>query len=108
MDVLNINEKIEFGAKPIARTLLNQMGIRVLLLCVRKGQIVPEHTAPGPITVQALTGHTTFYDGETAVDMKPGALLLLEAGRPHRLEVKEDATEDATLLVTIFDSRSRE
>lgn len=99
METLNIFEQISFGAaKAAARTLLPGPGPRVMLLCLRAGQIVPEHSAPASITVQALSGRATFYDGEEPFEMTAGALLRLDALRPHRVE----AQEDAALLVTIL------
>jgi quercetin dioxygenase-like cupin family protein len=99
METLNLPELISFDEKkPIFRTLFQVSGSRVSILCVRAGQTVPEHSAPGPIVVQALSGRATFYDGVQPFEMSAGALLRLEASRPHRVE----AQEDTALLVTIF------
>ncbi|MDQ6663782.1 MAG: cupin domain-containing protein [Acidobacteriota bacterium] len=98
METLNILDEVAFDdKKPIFRTLLQGSGSRVMLLCLRAGQIVPEHSAPGPMTIQALSGCAKFYDGNMPVEMKAGTLIRLESGQ-HRVE----ALEDAVLLVTIF------
>ncbi|MGI8991930.1 MAG: cupin domain-containing protein [Bryobacteraceae bacterium] len=98
MESLNLLEEVAFDdEKPAFRTLLQGSGSRVMLLCLRAGQIVPEHSAPGPMTIQALSGRATFYDGPAPIEMQAGTLIRLESGR-HRIE----GQEDAVLLVTIF------
>lgn len=99
MEPIRLFESFVFdGSKPALRTLLPGPGPRVMLLCLRTGQTLPEHTAPDAITVQALSGRTTFYDGPEPVEMRAGTLIRLEAKRPHALT----AHEDSVLLVTIF------
>jgi quercetin dioxygenase-like cupin family protein len=99
MDTLNILDLISFDEKKsVFRTLFQTSGSRLALLCVRGGQTVPEHSAPGPIVVQTLSGRAIFYNGIESFEMKAGTLLRLEASRAHRVE----AQEDTVLLVTIF------
>jgi uncharacterized protein (DUF2249 family)/quercetin dioxygenase-like cupin family protein len=99
MQPLDLNDFIEFNDQKINPVVLaNEPDMRLLLLCMRAGQQVPEHAAAGSITVQAITGRATFYDGEEACEMFAGSLVRLEAGRPHRVE----ARTDAALLVTMI------
>ncbi len=101
MEALNILEHVQFDQqKPVFRTLLPGPGPRVMLLCLSSGQLIPQHSAGTSITVQALSGRATFFDENTPLEMSSGALLRLEAGRPHRVE----AQEDSVLLVTIMDA----
>ncbi|MGI8958990.1 MAG: cupin domain-containing protein [Bryobacteraceae bacterium] len=104
METLNILEHVQFDKqKPVVRTLLPGPGSRVMLLCLGSGQVIPEHSAAAPITVQALSGRTTFFDESTPFDMSGGVLLRLDAGRKHRLE----AQDDSVLLVTILDGSAQ-
>lgn len=99
MELINLLENIAFDEnKPVLRTVLPGPGPRVMLLCLHAGQTLPEHAASGTITVQALSGWTTFYDGPLPFEMKSGTLLRLEAGRLHALT----AHEDSVLLVTVL------
>ncbi|HWT03966.1 MAG TPA: DUF2249 domain-containing protein [Pyrinomonadaceae bacterium] len=99
MGPLDLNDFIEFDDRKVNPVVLaNEPDIRLLLLCMRAGQRVPEHSAAGSITVQSVTGRATFYDGEEACEMFAGSLVRLEAGRPHRVE----AHTDAALLVTMI------
>ena len=99
MESVKFLENIVFDKnKPVLRTLLPGPGPRVMLLCLSAGQSLPEHTAPNTITVQAISGATTFYDGPVPFEMKSGTLIRLEAHRPHALT----AHEDSVLLVTVL------
>ena len=99
MQPLDLNDFIEFNDRKINPVVLaNEPDMRLLLLCLRAGQQVPEHSAAGSITVQAITGRATFYDGEEACEMFAGSLVRLEAGRAHRVV----AHTDAALLVTMI------
>ena len=101
METLNLFEHVHFDKqKPVFRTLLPGPGSRVMLLCLSSGQIIPEHSAATPITVQALSGRATFFDENEACEMAAGALLRLEGGRRHRVE----AQDDSVLVVTILES----
>jgi quercetin dioxygenase-like cupin family protein len=99
MQPLDLNDFIEFNDQKINPIVLaNEPDMRLLLLCLRAGQQIPEHSAAGSITVQAITGRATFYDGEKACEMFAGSLIRLKAGRPHRVK----AHTDAALLVTMI------
>lgn len=99
MQQLDINDTIEFNDQKFNPVVLvNESDLRLVLLCLRAGQQVPEHSAAGSITVQAITGRATFYDGDEACEMFAGTLVHLEAGRAHRVE----AHTDTALLVTMI------
>jgi uncharacterized protein (DUF2249 family) len=99
MQPIDLNDFIEFNDQKVNPVVLaNELDMRLLLLCMRAGQQVPEHSAAGSITVQAITGRATFYDGEEACEMFAGSLIRVEAGRLHRVE----AHTDAALLVTMI------
>ncbi len=98
MQKLDINDLVEFNDRKFNPVVLvNEPDMRLLLLCLRAGQQVPEHSAEGGITVQAITGRATFYDGDEACEMFAGTLVRLDAGRAHRVE----ARTDTALLVTM-------
>lgn len=102
MQILDINDLIEFNDQKFnAVVLANKPDMRLVLLCLRAGQQVPEHSAMGSITVQAITGRATFYDGDEQYEMYAGSLVRLDAGRAHRVE----AHTDTALLVTMIKTR---
>ena len=78
-------------------TLVKNAEVRVLLQVLRQGAGLPEHRAPGPITVQVLDGEIRFETSDEVVYLRRGEMLSLPAARPHSVE----AVEDAAFLVTI-------
>lgn len=99
MQRLDINDLIEFNDQKFNPVVLvNEPDMRLVLLCLRAGQQVPEHSAAGSITVQAIMGRATFYDGGEACEMFAGTLVRLDVGRAHRVE----AHTDTALLVTMI------
>ena len=92
----NLQELIEFNEKEFSpKVLINQPGYRLALLNLRAGQSVPEHAAKEMVTVYAISGHITFYENQTLVDLRAGEVLWIAGGVSHRL----DAHEDSSLLV---------
>lgn len=99
METLNILERVKFDEqRPVSQALLTGPGPRVMLVCLKAGQKVPEHSVPVKVIVQTLSGRARFYDGPTPFEMSTGALLRLEGGRPHSVEAIEDTVLMATIL----------
>jgi hypothetical protein len=71
--------------------------MRVVLVSLRAGQGLAEHSAPGLVTVYSIGGRVLFCESAECGEMLSGKLIRLAPGRPHRLEAKEDSR----LLVTI-------
>lgn len=96
MPKFNVSELIEYDdARFLPKVLANRQGYRLVLLNLREGQSVPEHANKDIVTVYAVKGHITFYDGSTPVDLRAGEVVQIEANVPHHLE----AHEDSSLLV---------
>ena len=56
---------------------------------------MPEHSAKEMVTVYAISGHISFYEGQAHAELRAGEVLWINAGALHRLE----AHEDSSLLV---------
>ncbi len=92
----NLRELIEYDDRnSIPKVVVNQPGYRVVLLNIREGQHIPEHTTKEMVTVYAIRGHITFYEDNVPVVLRAGEVLCLDGGIPHRAE----AHEDSSLLV---------
>lgn len=80
-----------------AETLIKTDGLRVVLVTMRAGIALHEHTAPGPITIHVLQGrfHVTFEDQDRELD--PGDLLSLAGGVRHAVTT----LADGAFLLTI-------
>jgi len=79
-------------------TLMRSDHLEVVRLVLAAGKHIPEHRAPGEITVQCLEGIVKFGTGAGAQLMRSGDMLFLLAGEPHWLE----AVEKASVLVTLY------
>jgi quercetin dioxygenase-like cupin family protein len=84
------------GTKTTA--LIKSSTLEVIRLVVPAGKDVPEHKAPGDITVQCLEGEVGFTAEGKTQQLKPGQLLYLAAGSPHSLH----GVQDSSVLVTIL------
>ena len=81
-----------------AETLIKTEGLRVVLVTLRAGAALHEHTAPGPITIQALRGHLTVsLEGADPVPLRRDQFIAIASGVRHSVRA-EDA---AAFLLTI-------
>jgi quercetin dioxygenase-like cupin family protein len=89
--VFDLEEERERVASPSAseqrvhkaRTLLKDGPLRVTLVALAPGGVIPEHQADGPITVQPLEGRVRFTAGGRVYDVGPGQLLSAGSGVRH-------------------------
>lgn len=83
------------GSKTVA--ILKSAQLEVIRLVLQAGKGLPEHAAPGEITVQCIEGCVDFRASGAVHSMRAGDLIHLGAGEPHALS----AVESASLLLTI-------
>lgn len=103
LGAFNVDEEIErfppgdTAAGRRAVTLVKSEGLRVVLVTMRAGIMLHEHTAPGPITIHAIHGRfvVTFEDQER--ELGPGDLVSLGSGFRHAVRT----IEDGAFLLTI-------
>jgi len=99
MKELDVNAFSDFSDQGVGRRILMEDPVmRVVLVSLRAGQGLSEHSANGPVTVYSVGGRVQFYEGEECADLVPGKLIRLAPGRMHRLV----AQEDSRLLVTLI------
>jgi len=80
-----------------AETLVKSEGLRVVLVTMRSGIMLHEHTAPGPITIHALRGRfVVTFDGQEH-ELDPGDVVSLSAGVRHA----ENTLAEGAFLLTI-------
>jgi quercetin dioxygenase-like cupin family protein len=73
--------------------------LTVVLMVLKDQAILHEHTAPGPITVTALSGHLEFSTAPESVPlmMMTGDAAVCAAHLPHSVK----ALEDSVFLIVI-------
>jgi quercetin dioxygenase-like cupin family protein len=77
-------------------TLVKTEAFEIIRLAA--GKDIPDHRAPGEITVQCLEGRVTFTAEGKSQALEAGQLLYLGKSIPHSLH----GVEDASVLVTIL------
>jgi quercetin dioxygenase-like cupin family protein len=74
-----------------AITLRKGGGMNVVLVVMKAGDRLEEHSAPGPITLSVREGSVRFRVADEAVEAGPETLLACEAGVRHSVEALSDA-----------------
>jgi len=97
-EVINVHALGAALAAAKTTTLVKTEALEVIRLVILAGKDIPEHRAPGEITVQCLEGRVAFGSGGTTRDLAAGDLLYLSKGELHSLH----GIEAATVLVTIL------
>ncbi len=73
-------------------TLRKGGGLNVVLLAMKAGNRLEEHSAPGPLALSVREGRIRFTaEGETAVEAGPETMLACDAGVHHAEEALSDA-----------------
>jgi quercetin dioxygenase-like cupin family protein len=80
-----------------AETLVKTDRLRLVLVTMRAGASLDEHTSPGPITIQALRGRFVVSARDREHALNEGGLIALDAGVPHAVR----ALADGAFLLTI-------
>lgn len=80
-----------------AETLIKTDQLRVVLVTMREGSHLQEHTAPGPITIQALSGRFAVSIEEREQELDTDGLIVIASGIRHSVR----AIEPGAFLLTI-------
>ena len=73
-----------------AITVFKTNGLRIVLIALHKGAVMPTHTADGIISVQVLEGQMQFNTEWRSVELSNGQMLALHERIPHSvLALKE-------------------
>ena len=80
-----------------AETLIKTDQLRVVLVTMREGSHLQEHSAPGPITIQALQGRFTVSIEQDKQDLPEGGLIAIAPGVRHSVR----SIEAGAFLLTI-------
>jgi quercetin dioxygenase-like cupin family protein len=78
-------------------TLRKGEGMNVVLLVMKAGDRLEEHSAPGPLSLSVREGRIRFVAAEEVAEAGSDTLLTCDAGVRHKVE----ALSDAVCLLTI-------
>ncbi|MCC7459859.1 MAG: cupin domain-containing protein [Proteobacteria bacterium] len=79
------------------KVLAKEKDYRLVLINLKEGAVLQEHSAPGRIFVQVLEGHIHMKFNGEAVDLRKGNLVTLEANVKHEVQ----AVEESVFLLTV-------
>jgi quercetin dioxygenase-like cupin family protein len=74
-----------------ATTLRKGEGLNVVLLVMKEGDRLDEHSAPGPITLSVHEGRIRFSAVNEEVEAEAGTVLACDAGVRHSFEALGEA-----------------
>ncbi len=80
-----------------ANTLVHFPDFRVVLISIKKGDMLREHRAPGRISIQPVQGRVVVRVEGRSLEMAERQLLVLEKLIVHEVE----ALDDAVILLTL-------
>jgi quercetin dioxygenase-like cupin family protein len=66
-----------------ARTLVKEGGLRLTLMGLAPGGLLPEHSAQGPVAIHVLRGEVVFTAAGAEHPMAAGDVLVFAAGVDH-------------------------
>jgi uncharacterized protein (DUF2249 family)/quercetin dioxygenase-like cupin family protein len=96
MQKYSLNDLVEFNNDRFnPAVLINEPDYRMILITMLAGQLILEHSAPSRVTIYAIRGHVSFFEGETPCELQTGEVVSIVAGAKHRVH----AHEDSVLLV---------
>jgi quercetin dioxygenase-like cupin family protein len=70
---------------------LRKGGLNVVLLVMKEGDRLDEHSAPGPVTLSVHEGRIRFSAAGADVEAEVGTLLACDAGVRHSVEALGEA-----------------
>jgi len=81
----------------VAKTLVKEGGLSVVLTLMHAGTALHEHRAVGPVAIQCLAGRMMLHAQERSIELTEGEMAALDGGVAHSVE----AMVETAFLVTI-------
>lgn len=98
LDVIALHSAGLGDGNSTSTSLLKVPRMQLMRLSLKSGQCVPEHKAPGEVTIQCLSGQADVLTPARTCHLTPATLVMLPAAEPHAVR----ANEDTVLLVTLL------
>ena len=83
----------------VSNALFKTPQLELMRLVLPRGKGMPEHSAPGAVTIQCLEGAIELHAHQKTQTVKAGELVYLAGGEPHALHALEDSSVLLTLLL---------
>jgi quercetin dioxygenase-like cupin family protein len=85
-----------------ARTLVKEGPVRLTLMAMAAGGVLPSHSTGGPVTIHVTDGELLFKALDRDYPLKTGDVLVLAPGVEH----SATSEKGGTFLLTVFHSPS--
>jgi len=96
-DVMGIDRELLANNGRSGRTLVKEGPLRLTLIGLAAGGMLPPHSTANPVSIQVLQGDVTFFALEQQYALTAGDVLIFAAGVEHAAK----STLGATLLLTV-------
>ena len=96
--MITLPSDIGTGKDREVQTLLADAWRKLVLISLRNGALLADHSARVPITIQAVLGKGTLRVGESVFALSPGSIVPVDAHAEHNVQ----AEPEIALLVTFF------
>jgi quercetin dioxygenase-like cupin family protein len=83
------------------KTLVKEGPLRITLVALKKGTVLPSHHVAGPVSIQTIRGCLRLTTEKGDVDIPAGSLITLGPGVSHTAK----AYDDCAMLITFAMSR---
>ncbi len=95
---IQLPHEIGDGKEREVQVLLTDRWRKLVLIQLRRGVLLADHSARVPITIQALAGAGTLRVGNDEYGLLPGVVVPLDANAIHNVQ----ADPAVAILVTLF------
>lgn len=95
--MMQLPEKAGDGEAKEVKVLMDEPHLKLATIALRRGTVLPPHSAPVPATIQVLQGSGIIHVTGEAVTVTHGSIVVLAAGQEHDVVPEEGG--DMLLLV---------
>lgn len=95
---ISLPHEVKDGKDREAQVLLSDRWRKLVLIQLRRGTILADHSARFPITIQTLAGKGILRIGSEEYELTPGVLIPVDAHAVHNVT----GNPDVAILVTFF------
>jgi quercetin dioxygenase-like cupin family protein len=105
MQKISFMDKLSFSDKPVITLMGETSHSKEIRICMAKGNMMKEHTAPGAITIMLLRGKLLMGSQGEELILEEGEMVCFEPKVPHSLEALEECV--VRLVLAKYDSIER-
>ncbi|MDD3591670.1 MAG: cupin domain-containing protein [Sulfurovum sp.] len=89
MQKISFMDKLSYSDKPVITLMGETSHSKEIRICMAKGNIMKEHTAPGAITIMLIEGKLLLESLGEEMVLEEGEMVCFEPRIPHSLQAME-------------------